>query len=179
MNSDDKRGSGIPRATYRVQLHGGFDLAAAEALLPHLAELGVSHLYSSPLLKARPGSTHGYDVIDPASLNPEIGDDAAFERFCVHLRDLHLGLLLDIVPNHMGVLEADNPWWLDVLAHGPASVHAAAFDIEWTPPQRELHGKLLLPVLGERYGAVLEAAASSCATSSTASRSTRATTPAC
>jgi (1->4)-alpha-D-glucan 1-alpha-D-glucosylmutase len=157
MNSDDKRGSGIPRATYRVQLHGGFDLAAAEALLPHLAELGVSHLYSSPLLKARPGSTHGYDVIDPASLNPEIGDDAAFERFCVHLRDLHLGLLLDIVPNHMGVLEADNPWWLDVLAHGPASVHAAAFDIEWTPPQRELHGKLLLPVLGERYGAVLEA----------------------
>jgi (1->4)-alpha-D-glucan 1-alpha-D-glucosylmutase len=147
----------IPRATYRLQLHGGFDLAAAEALLPHLAELGVSHLYSSPLLKARPGSTHGYDVIDPTQLNPEIGDDAAFERFCARLRALHLGLLLDIVPNHMGVLEAANPWWLDVLAHGPASVHAAAFDIEWMPPQRELHGKLLLPVLGQGYGAVLEA----------------------
>jgi (1->4)-alpha-D-glucan 1-alpha-D-glucosylmutase len=154
MNDDDA--NAIPRATYRVQLHGGFDFAAAEALLPHLAELGVSHLYSSPLLKAKPGSTHGYDVIDPAQLNPEIGDDAAFQHFCARLRALGLGLLLDIVPNHMGVLEADNPWWLDVLAHGPASAHAAAFDIEWTPPQHELHGKLLLPVLGERYGAVLE-----------------------
>jgi (1->4)-alpha-D-glucan 1-alpha-D-glucosylmutase len=155
MTPDDDR-SAIPRATYRVQLHAGFHFAAAEPLLTHLAELGVSHLYSSPLLKARPGSSHGYDVIDPALLNPEIGDDAAFDRFCARLRTLRLGLLLDIVPNHMGVLEADNPWWLDVLAHGPASAHAAAFDIEWTPPQRELHGKLLLPVLGERYGAVLE-----------------------
>ena len=148
--------NGIPRATYRVQLHRGFDFAAAEALLPHLAELGVSHLYASPLLKARPGSTHGYDVVDPTQLNPEIGDQAAFDRFCHRLRALGLSLLLDIVPNHMGVLEADNPWWLDVLAHGPASAHAAAFDIEWQPPQRELHGKLLLPVLGQGYGAVLE-----------------------
>jgi (1->4)-alpha-D-glucan 1-alpha-D-glucosylmutase len=156
MTDPDHPGA-IPRATYRVQLHGGFDFAAAEALLPHLAELGVSHLYSSPLLKARPGSTHGYDVIDPSQLNPEIGDDAAFDHFCARLRALNLGLLLDIVPNHMGVLEADNPWWLDVLAHGPASAHAAAFDIEWAPPQRELHGKLLLPVLGQGYGAVLEA----------------------
>lgn len=146
----------IPRATYRVQLHRGFDFQAAEALLPHLAELGISHLYASPLLKARPGSTHGYDVVDPTQLNPEIGDEAAFDRFCERLRALHLGLLLDIVPNHMGVLEADNPWWLDVLAHGPASAHATAFDIEWQPPQRELHGKLLLPVLGQGYGAVLE-----------------------
>ena len=148
--------SGIPRATYRVQLHRGFDLAAAQALLPHLAELGVSHLYASPLLKAKAGSTHGYDVVDPTQLNPEIGDEAAFDRFCERLRSLGLALLLDIVPNHMGVLEADNPWWLDVLAHGPASAHAAAFDIEWQPPQRELHGKLLLPVLGQGYGAVLE-----------------------
>ena len=147
----------IPRATYRLQLHRGFDLRAAEALLPHLAELGGSHVYASPLLKARPGSTHGYDVVDPTQLNPEIGDDTAFDRFCARLRALHLSLLLDIVPNHMGVLEADNPWWLDVLAHGPASAHAAAFDIEWQPPQRELHGKLLLPVLGQNYGAVLEA----------------------
>jgi (1->4)-alpha-D-glucan 1-alpha-D-glucosylmutase len=146
----------IPRATYRMQLHRGFDFDAAEALLPHLAELGVSHLYASPLLKARHGSTHGYDVVDPTQLNPEIGDEAAFDRFCERLHGLRLGLLLDIVPNHMGVLEADNPWWLDVLAHGPASAHAAAFDIEWQPPQRELHGKLLLPVLGQGYGAVLE-----------------------
>jgi (1->4)-alpha-D-glucan 1-alpha-D-glucosylmutase len=147
---------GIPRATYRVQLHGGFGFAAAEALLPHLAALGVSHLYSAPLLQARPGSTHGYDVVDPGRLNPEIGDEAAFDHFCDRLRTLGLGLLLDIVPNHMGVLEADNPWWLDVLAHGPASAHAAAFDIDWNPPQRELRGKLLLPVLGQGYGAVLE-----------------------
>ena len=149
--------SAIPRATYRLQLHGGFDFAAAEPLLPHLAELGISHVYSSPLLKARPGSTHGYDVVDPSRLNPEIGGERAFDAFCTRLRALNLGLLLDIVPNHMGVLEADNPWWLDVLAHGPASAHAAAFDIEWAPPQRELHGKLLLPVLGQGYGAVLEA----------------------
>ena len=149
--------SALPRATYRLQLHGGFGFADAEALLPHLAELGISHAYSSPLLQARPGSTHGYDVIDPSRVNPEIGGEAGFDRFCDRLRALHLGLLLDIVPNHMGVLEADNPWWLDVLAHGPASAHAAAFDIEWSPPQRELHGKLLLPVLGQGYGAALEA----------------------
>ncbi len=147
----------IPRATYRLQLHRGFDFNAAQALLPHLAELGVSHVYSSPLLAARPGSTHGYDVVDPTRLNPEIGDEAAFDRFCTRLRELGLSLLLDIVPNHMAVLEADNPWWLDVLAHGPASAHAAAFDIEWQPPQRELQGRVLLPVLGQGYGAVLEA----------------------
>ncbi|HZF81563.1 MAG TPA: alpha-amylase family glycosyl hydrolase, partial [Rubrivivax sp.] len=147
----------IPRATYRLQFNAGFRLADAQAALPYLALLGISHLYASPLLKARPGSLHGYDVIDPTQLNPEIGDEAAFDALHRAMRDNAMHLLLDIVPNHMGVLEADNPWWLDVLENGPAAEHAGAFDIEWQPPQRELRGQVLLAVLGQPYGAVLEA----------------------
>jgi (1->4)-alpha-D-glucan 1-alpha-D-glucosylmutase len=147
----------IPRATYRVQLHAGFGFAEAEAIVGYLAQLGVSHFYASPILKARPGSLHGYDAIDPDTLNPEIGDEAAFASFGERLRQHGMALLLDIVPNHMGVHEADNAWWLDVLENGPAAEHANAFDIEWQPPQRELHGKVLLAVLGAPYGEVLEA----------------------
>ncbi|HLL12042.1 MAG TPA: malto-oligosyltrehalose synthase [Rubrivivax sp.] len=147
----------IPRATYRLQFNAGFRLSDAQAALPYLATLGVSHLYASPLLKARPGSLHGYDVIDPTQLNPEIGDEAAFDALHRSMRDSAMHLLLDIVPNHMGVLEADNPWWLDVLENGPAAEHANAFDIEWQPPQHELRGQVLLAVLGQPYGVVLEA----------------------
>ncbi|HEU4460837.1 MAG TPA: malto-oligosyltrehalose synthase [Methylibium sp.] len=147
----------IPRATYRLQFHAGFRLADATARLPHLAALGVSDLYASPLLRARPGSTHGYDVIDPERLNPELGSDADLDALVAALHARGMRLLLDIVPNHMGVLEADNPWWLEVLEHGPAALHARAFDIDWQPPQRELHGKLLLAVLGGAYGDILEA----------------------
>lgn len=150
-------GADVPRATYRLQLNAGFRFADAQAVVPYLAALGIGHVYLSPILRSHAGSTHGYDVVDPSRLNPELGDEAGFARFVDVLRGHGLGLLLDIVPNHMGVLEADNPWWLDVLENGPASVHAAAFDIDWAPAQPELHGKVLLPVLGESYGAALEA----------------------
>ena len=147
----------VPRATYRLQFNAGFRLSDAQEALPYLSALGISHLYASPLLKARPGSSHGYDVVDPTRLNPEIGDEDAFEALHQALQASGMQILLDIVPNHMGVLEADNPWWLDVLENGPAAEHARAFDIEWKPPQHELHGKVLLAVLGQPYGEVLEA----------------------
>ncbi len=147
----------IPRATYRLQLHGGFGLAQAEAIVPYIAALGASHVYTSPLLKARTGSTHGYDVTDHEALNPELGDADALDRFCAALRRHGLGLVVDVVPNHMGVHEADNPWWLDVLEHGEASRYSHYFDIDWRPAMRGMHGRVLLPVLGDQYGKVLEA----------------------
>lgn len=147
----------VPRATYRIQFHAGMRFVDAAAAVPYLAELGIGHLYASPYLKARSGSTHGYDIIDHQALNPEIGDAQDHATLCEALAQNGLGQLLDIVPNHMGVLEADNRWWLDVLECGPASVHARTFDIEWHPPEPELRGRVLLPVLGDHYGRVLEA----------------------
>ncbi len=147
----------VPRATYRLQFHADFGFAAAEAMLPYLAQLGISHVYAAPFLKARPGSRHGYDIIDHQSVNPEIGSEEDFDRYCARLRELGLGQVLDIVPNHVGVLGADNEWWLDVLENGAGSEHAEHFDIDWEPPFAELRGKVLLPVLGDQYGAVLEA----------------------
>lgn len=147
----------IPRATYRIQFHAGMRFEQATRIVPYLAELGVSHLYASPYLKARAGSTHGYDIVDHNALNPEIGSQADHAGLCQALREHGMHQLLDIVPNHMGVLEADNAWWLDVLECGPASVHAGTFDIEWNPPVPELRNRVLLPVLGDHYGRVLEA----------------------
>ncbi|MBL8289515.1 MAG: malto-oligosyltrehalose synthase [Rubrivivax sp.] len=148
----------VPLSTYRLQLHAGFDLNAASSCVGHLHRLGVTHLYASPLLAARPGSRHGYDGVDFTRLNPELGDEAAFAALTDVLRAHGMGLVLDIVPNHMAVLAAaGNEWWLDVLANGPAAAHAPFFDIEWSPPQRELAGKVLLPVLGQPYGRALEA----------------------
>jgi (1->4)-alpha-D-glucan 1-alpha-D-glucosylmutase len=144
-----------PLATYRLQLRREFTFAHATALLPYLARLGISHVYCSPFLKARAGSTHGYDVVDYSRINPELGDEASFARFCASLGENGLGLILDFVPNHMGVGHADNAWWLDVLEWGQASPYAGYFDIDWSPPRRDLAGKLLVPVLGESYGAVL------------------------
>ena len=118
--------------------------------------LGISHLYASPLTMARPGSTHGYDVIDFNRLNPELGDEAAFEALIAELHRHDMGLVLDFVPNHMGV-GSDNPWWLDVLEWGPLSPYAAFFDIDWEASARGIRGKLTLPVLGDQYGKVLEA----------------------
>jgi len=146
----------VPRATYRIQFHAGMRFEQATAIVPYLEALGVSHLYASPYLKARPGSQHGYDVVDPNALNPEIGTPADHDRLCAALRERGLSQVLDIVPNHMGVLEAGNDWWLDVLECGEASPHAATFDIEWHPADPVLHGRLLLPVLGDPYGEVLE-----------------------
>jgi len=139
-----------PDATYRFQFHAKFRFADAIRLVPYLAKLGISHLYASPFLKARPGSTHGYDVIDHNAVNPEIGTEKELNLLIKTLREHGMGLVPDLVPNHMGVLHADNAWWLDVLEKGRASAYARYFDIDWS------RGKLLLPVLGKHYGEVLE-----------------------
>ncbi|MDR3469082.1 MAG: malto-oligosyltrehalose synthase [Xanthobacteraceae bacterium] len=146
----------LPLATYRLQLTGSFGFDAAAAIVPYLEALGITHLYASPFLKARHGSTHGYDIIDHNALNPELGGEDAFARLCTALKVSDIGLILDFVPNHMGVQFADNPWWLDVLEWGPASPFAASFDIDWdTLPFRNRPG-LLLPVLGTSYGEALD-----------------------
>jgi (1->4)-alpha-D-glucan 1-alpha-D-glucosylmutase len=147
--------SNLPLATYRVQLHAGFGFAAAAAVVPYLARLGVSHLYSSPVLQAMPGSTHGYDVIDHAAVNGELGGAVGFHALSETLAAQGMKQLLDTVPNHMGI-EQGNPLWEDVLENGPAAVHAHFFDIEWDPVKAELHNKVLLPVLGDQYGVVLD-----------------------
>jgi (1->4)-alpha-D-glucan 1-alpha-D-glucosylmutase len=146
----------VPRATYRLQLNREFTFAHAVEIVPYLAALGVTHVYLSPYFKARPGSLHGYDIVDHNELNPEIGTRADLDRLYAALRAHGMGQLLDIVPNHVGVLGADNPWWQDVLENGRAAAHASFFDIDWDRLRDELHGKLLLPVLGDGYGAVLE-----------------------
>ena len=146
----------VPRATYRLQLNRDFTFADATAIVPYLAALGVSHVYLSPYFKARRGSTHGYDIVEHGALNPEIGTRADFERLCAALHEHDMHQLADVVPNHVGVLGADNPWWQEVLENGRAAAHANFFDIDWDRTPDELHGKLLLPVLAERYGTVLE-----------------------
>jgi (1->4)-alpha-D-glucan 1-alpha-D-glucosylmutase len=146
----------IPRATYRLQLHKGFDFNAARAVLPYLQRLGVSHVYCSPISTARPGSLHGYDVVDHGRINPELGGPEGFERFAREAREHGLGLLIDIVPNHMGVFGADNPWWLDVLENGQASEYAPCFDIDWRPPNPAMRGRVLVPLLGDHFGAILD-----------------------
>lgn len=145
----------IPRATYRLQFHAGFRLDAALALVPYLERLGVSHVYASPLLKARAGSLHGYDIVDHDALNPEIGTREDLDRLSAALRARGMGIVLDVVPNHMAI-GSDNAWWMDVLEHGPASERAEFFDVDWEPAKRELRGRVLLPVLGDHYGAVLD-----------------------
>ena len=145
-----------PLATYRLQLgpHLSFDDAAG--LAPYLAALGISHCYTSPFFAtSAPDSSHGYDVSDPASFRASLGGEPAFARFAAALARHGLELLIDIVPNHMGVA-GGNDWWLDVLEFGPSAAHAPWFDIDWTPVKRELAGKVLLPILGDHYGAVLE-----------------------
>jgi (1->4)-alpha-D-glucan 1-alpha-D-glucosylmutase len=146
----------IPRATYRLQLSAAFTLADAARLVPYLARLGVSHAYCSPILRARKGSSHGYDVVDHNAINPELGGEGAFEAFVAALHAHGMGLVLDIVPNHMGVFGDDNAWWQDVLRNGAMSRYARYFDIEWHPANRDLEGKVLAPVLGDHYGSVLE-----------------------
>jgi|HubBroStandDraft_6_1064221.scaffolds.fasta_scaffold00043_65 (1->4)-alpha-D-glucan 1-alpha-D-glucosylmutase len=148
--------SEIPRATYRLQLNRDFTFTQATAIVPYLAALGISHCYISPCLKARPGSMHGYDIVDHNSLNPEIGSPEDFDRFVDALHLNSVGLILDIVPNHMGVMGSDNAWWLDVLENGESSIYASFFDIDWHPLKDELDGKVLIPVLHDHYGAVLE-----------------------
>jgi (1->4)-alpha-D-glucan 1-alpha-D-glucosylmutase len=137
-----------PRATMRLQFHKGFTFADAERLVPYMARLGISHLYASPITTARSGSMHGYDVIDPTRVNPELGGEEGLRRLVVALREEGFGLIVDIVPNHMAV-GAENAWWFDVLKHGEASRYAPYFDIAWNAEDPELRGRVLLPVLGK------------------------------
>jgi (1->4)-alpha-D-glucan 1-alpha-D-glucosylmutase len=146
----------IPIATYRVQLTANFDFDAAASIVPYLKALGITHLYASPFMKARKGSSHGYDIVDHTRINPELGGDAGFERLSQALKQHDLGLILDFVPNHVGVHFADNPWWLDVLEWGPASPHAVSFDIDWDILPYRARGGVLLPIIGSSYGEALK-----------------------
>jgi len=147
-------GSPAILATYRLQLHAGFPLSRARDLVAYLARLGVTHLHLSPVFRARSGSTHGYDVTDPGQLNPALGDEEMFERLAAALRAQEMGLVLDIVPNHMAA-SPENWRWEDVLAHGPSSPYARWFDIEWRVGEPELHSRVLLPILGDSRPLVL------------------------
>ncbi|SDS98504.1 (1-_4)-alpha-D-glucan 1-alpha-D-glucosylmutase [Pseudomonas sp. Z003-0.4C(8344-21)] len=144
------------RATLRLQFHKGFTLEQAVPLVPYFASLGISHVYASPLLAARAGSMHGYDVVDPTQVNPELGGEAALRRLVSTLREHNMGLILDIVSNHMAVGGSDNPWWLDLLEWGRLSPYGEFFDIQWHSPDPLMEGQLLLPFLGSDYGVALQ-----------------------
>lgn len=143
-----------PRATYRIQFHADFTFAHAAALADYLADLGISHLYASPITTAKTGSMHGYDVVDPTTISPALGGEAGFRAMAAALKARGIGIIVDIVPNHMGVGGDENAWWLDVLEHGRASRYARFFDIDWAPT-----GKLLAPFLGQPYGEALASGA--------------------
>ncbi|WP_426234115.1 malto-oligosyltrehalose synthase [Pseudomonas sp. TWP3-2] len=144
------------RATVRLQFHKDFTLDQAVPLVPYFARLGISHIYASPLLAARAGSMHGYDVVDPTQVNPELGGEVALRRFVKTLREHDMGLILDIVSNHMAVGGSDNPWWLDLLEWGRLSPYGEFFDIQWHSPDPLMEGQLLLPFLGSDYGIALQ-----------------------
>ncbi len=147
----------LPESTYRLQFHAGFTFRDATAIVDYLRELGITHCYASPYLKARAGSTHGYDIVDHNQLNPDIGTEADLDRWVATLKDAGMAHILDMVPNHAGVGTNDNKWWNDVLEDGIRSPFAECFDIEWPdPPRDELRGKVLLPVLGSSYATTLE-----------------------
>jgi (1->4)-alpha-D-glucan 1-alpha-D-glucosylmutase len=146
----------VPITTYRLQFNRDFDFAAARALVSYLQALGITDLYASPFFTARPGSPHGYDVTDHTTINPELGTEADLEALAQALAQQGMGLLMDVVPNHMGIGDASNQWWQDVLENGPSSPYARFFDIDWTPPKEDLAHTVLLPVLGDQYGKVLE-----------------------
>ncbi|MFO0809993.1 MAG: malto-oligosyltrehalose synthase [Gemmataceae bacterium] len=146
----------VPRATYRLQLTRAFTFRDAATIADYLAELGISDAYASPVLQARPGSTHGYDVTDHGQLSADLGGEEAFEVFSAALQKAGLGLILDTVPNHMGIGDPTNGWWADVLENGPSSAFASHFDIDWHPVKPEMADKVLLPILEDQYGTVLE-----------------------
>lgn len=146
-----------PRATYRLQLHAGFDFDAAAGILEYIRDLGVSHVYCSPCLQAMPGSMHGYDVVDPHRVNSELGGEAARLRFTQKLAECGMGMLLDIVPNHMAAAAQHNAWWWDTLENGSLSRYAPYFDIDWNAPEERLRNKVVLPVLEDHAGLVMAA----------------------
>ena len=146
----------IPNATYRVQLHQKFTFADLAGLIPYLSDLGITDIYASPIFRALPGSTHGYDVCDHNEINPELGGREGLLEVSRLLRERGMGLVVDFVPNHMGIEGPSNPKWMDVLEHGQASRYAGFFDIEWNPRQAELHDRIIVPTLHDFYGRVLE-----------------------
>jgi (1->4)-alpha-D-glucan 1-alpha-D-glucosylmutase len=154
--SERPRASAPPLATYRLQFRNGFSFRDAERLVPYLHDLGISHVYCSPYLRARPGSSHGYDIVDHNALDPELGDEEDFASFVAALKRHGMGQILDFVPNHAGIGSAENAWWHDVLEYGRASPFAGFFDIDWEPALSRLRGRVLLPFLGDPYGEILE-----------------------
>ena len=155
-NLIEKNSMPIPTATYRLQFNRAFKFCDAKAIVPYLHDLGISDCYASPIFKTPADSDNGYDICDHSQLNPVLGSENDFEVFTSALREHGLGLILDIVPNHMGIGEACNAWWMDVLENGPSSSYASYFDIEWHPVNPQLENKVLLPILEDQYGNVLE-----------------------
>lgn len=146
----------IPLSTYRLQFNSDFRFSAAREIVPYLHRLGISDLYTSPYFKSSTGSRHGYDILDQNSLNPEVGSEEEYEALVAELQRWSMGQILDIVPNHMCIEGQGNHYWLDVLENGPSSIYAHFFDIDWHPVKQELENKILIPILGDQYGAVLE-----------------------
>jgi len=145
----------IPRATYRLQFNRDFTFERAIEILPYLKDLAISDIYASPLFRAGPESTHGYDICCFEEINPDLGGTKDFESFAGHVREMGMGMLVDMVPNHMGGA-LTNGWWVDVLERGPDSKYAQYFDIDWDPPEPALRDKVLLPLLEDPYARVLE-----------------------
>jgi (1->4)-alpha-D-glucan 1-alpha-D-glucosylmutase len=146
----------IPVSTYRLQFNRDFTFEQAHALVDYFCELGVTDYYSSPILKARPGSPHGYDIVDHTQVNPEVGTEEQLVELARALRERGMGVLVDVVPNHMCIVSSENLWWQDVLENGPGSPFARYFDIDWNPPNPTLKNRVLLPILGDQLGRVLE-----------------------
>lgn len=149
-------GPQIPVSTYRLQFHGAFTFRDATRVIAYLYELGISDIYASPYFKAKKESLHQYDIVDHNALNPEIGTEEDYRAMIAELKRNDMGQVLDIVPNHMCVDSPENQWWMEVLENGPSSPYAMYFDIDWTPVKKELRGKVLLPILGDQYGNILE-----------------------
>lgn len=146
----------LPVSTYRLQLNRTFTFRDVDGIVDYLDRLGITDCYVSPILMAKPGSMHGYDVVNPSVLNPELGTDEEFQNLARHLRGRNMGLIADVVPNHMCISDAGNTWWFDVLENGLSSPYARFFDIDWQPPRENLANKVLLPVLDRQYGQALE-----------------------
>jgi (1->4)-alpha-D-glucan 1-alpha-D-glucosylmutase len=146
----------VPTATYRLQFNYRFKFSDAKPIVSYLHELGISDCYASPYFRANKGSLHGYDILDHNQLNPEIGTDEEYTEFVDELRKYEMGQILDVVPNHMSIAGNENSWWMDVLENGPSSIYADFFDIDWNPVKVDLKNKVLLPILGDQYGRVLE-----------------------
>ena len=146
----------IPDATYRLQFNGQFTFRDATAILAYLHALGISDIYASPYLRAKPGSMHGYDIVEHGTFNPEVGSGEDYASMTAELHRFAMGQVLDIVPNHMCIDSPHNAWWMDVLENGPSSPYAKYFDIDWAPVKKELRNKVLIPVLGDQYGNVLD-----------------------